>query len=123
MDAVRAGLAATIQPGAVTVRLPADEIARIELAEHVEGLAPAWRAGLLHPAALTFSELQEYLVPGTYNAVGESDEGTYYLGPSPCLAEIFVPKDAAVPPKNAVARNYAIFQPRAAAALPNGVQL
>jgi LysR family tcuABC transcriptional regulator len=33
MDAVRAGLAATIQPGAATVRLPADEMARIELAE------------------------------------------------------------------------------------------
>ncbi|NRF68347.1 LysR family transcriptional regulator [Aquincola sp. S2] len=32
MDAVRAGLAATIQPGAATVRLPADEMARIELA-------------------------------------------------------------------------------------------
>lgn len=33
MDAVRAGLAATIQPGAATVRLPADEMARIELVE------------------------------------------------------------------------------------------
>ena len=33
MDAVRAGLAATIQPGAATVRLPADEMARIDLAE------------------------------------------------------------------------------------------
>ena len=33
MDAVRAGLAATIQPGAATVRLPADEMARIELAD------------------------------------------------------------------------------------------
>ena len=33
MDAVRAGRAATIQPGAATVRLPADEMARIELAE------------------------------------------------------------------------------------------
>ncbi len=33
MDAVRAGLAATIQPGAATVRLPADEMARIEVAE------------------------------------------------------------------------------------------
>ena len=33
MDAVRAGLAATIQPGAATVRLPADEMASIELAE------------------------------------------------------------------------------------------
>ena len=33
MDAVRAGLAATIQPGAATVRLPAEEMARIELAE------------------------------------------------------------------------------------------
>jgi len=33
MDAVRAGLAATIQPGAATVRLPADEMARIELTE------------------------------------------------------------------------------------------
>jgi LysR family tcuABC transcriptional regulator len=33
MDAVRAGLAATIQPGAATVRLPADEMARIELSE------------------------------------------------------------------------------------------
>ena len=33
MDAVRAGLAATIQPGAATVRLPADEMGRIELAE------------------------------------------------------------------------------------------
>lgn len=32
MDAVRAGWAATIQPGAATVRLPADEMARIELA-------------------------------------------------------------------------------------------
>jgi LysR family tcuABC transcriptional regulator len=33
MDAVRAGLAATIQPGAATVRLPADEMARVELVE------------------------------------------------------------------------------------------
>jgi LysR family tcuABC transcriptional regulator len=33
MDAVRAAMAATIQPGAATVRLPADEMARIELAE------------------------------------------------------------------------------------------
>lgn len=33
MDAVRAGLAATIQPGAATVRLPADEMACIALAE------------------------------------------------------------------------------------------
>lgn len=33
MDAVRAGLAATIQPGAAAVRLPADEMVRIELAE------------------------------------------------------------------------------------------
>lgn len=33
MDAVRAGLAATVQPGAATVRLPADEMARIAIAE------------------------------------------------------------------------------------------
>lgn len=33
MDAVRAGMAATIQPGAATVRLPADEMVRIEVAE------------------------------------------------------------------------------------------
>ena len=33
MDAVRAGLGATIQPGAATVRLPADEMAMIEIAD------------------------------------------------------------------------------------------
>lgn len=33
MDAVRAGLAATVQPGAATVRLPADEMRRIPIAE------------------------------------------------------------------------------------------
>ncbi|MCK6426496.1 MAG: LysR substrate-binding domain-containing protein [Burkholderiaceae bacterium] len=33
MDAVRAGLAATVQPGAATVRLPADEMLRIAIAE------------------------------------------------------------------------------------------
>ena len=33
MDVVRAGLAATIQPGAATVRLPPEEMARIEITE------------------------------------------------------------------------------------------
>lgn len=33
MDAVRAGIGATIQPGAATVRLPQDAVARIEIAD------------------------------------------------------------------------------------------
>jgi LysR family tcuABC transcriptional regulator len=33
MDAVRAGIGATIQPGAATVRLPEDAVARIEIAD------------------------------------------------------------------------------------------
>ena len=33
MDAVRAGIGATVQPGAATARLPQDAVARIELSD------------------------------------------------------------------------------------------
>jgi hypothetical protein len=94
------------------------------------GTAPTSLRPVAQPAALklqspvrwvrpmTFNDLQEYLAPGIYAAVGESDEGTYYLGPSPCLAETYVPKDRAVQPKNSVARNCGIFVPRASVRPP-----
>jgi hypothetical protein len=66
----------------------------------------------------TFIDFNEYMAAGTYTAVGESDRGTYYVGPSPCLVEILMPKDKAVPPKNAVARDCGIFRPRAPGAAP-----
>lgn len=55
MDAVRAGLAATIQPGAATVRLPADDMARIEIAERAarrRNLLASLSDDELSPAAL-----------------------------------------------------------------------
>lgn len=55
MDAVRAGLAATIQPGAATVRLPADEMARIEIADRAalrRNLLASLSDDELSPAAL-----------------------------------------------------------------------
>lgn len=55
MDAVRAGLAATIQPGAATVRLPADDMARIGIAERAarrRNLLASLSDDELSPAAL-----------------------------------------------------------------------
>jgi LysR family tcuABC transcriptional regulator len=55
MDAVCAGLAATIQPGAATVRLPDDGVARLPIAERSarrRNLIASLSDGELSPAAL-----------------------------------------------------------------------
>lgn len=67
MDAVRAGLAATIQPGAATVRLPADEMARIELAERSarrRNLLASLSDDELSPAALAARVVLRSVVAG-----------------------------------------------------------
>jgi len=62
-------------------------------------------------------EFHETLVAGTYVAIGQSDDGTYYLGPAPCLVEAAVLKDK---PDSwgGIARDCGIFKPRNASAPP-----
>jgi hypothetical protein len=62
-------------------------------------------------------EFHDTLVAGTYVAVGESDEGTFYMGPAPCLVEANVLKDK---PDSwgGIARDCGIFKPRNASAPP-----
>jgi hypothetical protein len=64
-----------------------------------------------------FHDFHDSLIAGTYVAVGESDDGTFYLGPAPCLVEATVLKDR---PNGwgGIARNCGIFRPRQASAPP-----
>ena len=65
----------------------------------------------------TFIDLHETLIPGTYVAVGETDEGAYYLGPQPCLVEAYELKDK-TPRWGGVARDCGLFKPKKADAQP-----
>lgn len=64
-----------------------------------------------------FMEIHETLIAGAYVAVGESDEGTYYVGPRPCLVEANELKDK-TPPWGGVARDCGVFKPKKAGAQP-----
>lgn len=62
-----------------------------------------------------FHDFELSLVPGTYVAVGESDDGTYYIGPAPCLLEVPLVQDK---PRGGIARDCGFLQPRKAGAPP-----
>lgn len=93
------------------------------------GTAPTSLRPMAHPTSIQlqspvkwtlsrhFHEFHETLIAGTYVAVGESDEGTWFVGPAPCLVEAAVLKDQ---PNSwgGIARDCGIFKPRAAAAAP-----
>ncbi len=63
----------------------------------------------------SFHDYELSLVPGTYVAVGESEDGTYFLGPAPCLLEVPLVKDQ---PRGGIARNCGFLKPRKAGAQP-----
>jgi hypothetical protein len=93
------------------------------------GTAPSSLRPMAEPASLqlkspvtwtltrNFHELHESLIAGTYVAVGESERGTYYTGPAPCLVEASMLKDR---PSGwgGFARNCGIFKPRSASEAP-----
>jgi len=93
------------------------------------GTAPTSLRPMASPASLklqspvkwtlsrAFIDLHETLIAGTYVAVGESNEGTYYLGPQPCLVEANELKDK-TPPWGGVARDCGFFKPKKADAQP-----
>jgi len=93
------------------------------------GTAPSSLRPMASPASLhlrspvkwtlsrAFIDLHETLIAGTYVAVGESDDGTYYLGPQPCLVEANELKDK-MPPWGGVARDCGLFKPKKADAQP-----
>lgn len=64
-----------------------------------------------------FHDFHDTLIAGTYVAVGESDEGTYFVGPQPCLVEANEMKDK-TPSWGGIARDCGIFKPKKASVQP-----
>lgn len=64
-----------------------------------------------------FHDFHDTLIAGTYVAVGESDEGTYYVGPQPCLVEANEMNDK-TPSWGGIARDCGIFKPKKASVPP-----